>query len=267
MGALDVRVAGAGPPGTLAPTCRGGLTPPPTTCDTICVIVLTPCLIMDEEKYVLSWVSRNPTECHNGMLPSRSCLGVGSGAVLQSRQKPLHEVPQKGYVFQGMDPSCNQVTYPPSSKAPYKCAQDSKWCLDCAVTLCGTCLQRMKGVVCYHNINMRGCGGWHPPSLGGIAMMGKGWRGWNKTLKCCRSPSRWRQQQTSPHSQRFTYPLCWPNISVSPWWQAGRSTNTLRSHTTIIFSAECKHSAMAECLAVPQERKNSGADFTKLVQY
>ena len=36
---------------------------------------------------------------------------------------------------------------------------------------------------------------------------------------------------------------------------AGRGTNTLRIHTAMIRSAERKHSAMAECPAAPQERK------------
>ena len=31
--------------------------------------------------------------------------------------------------------------------------------------------------------------------------------------------------------------------------RAGRGTSTLRIHTTMVFSAECKHSAAAECPA------------------
>ena len=57
-------------------------------------------------------------------------------------------------------------------------------------------------------------------------------------------------------------PLCWPTASVSPS-VAGRGTNTLRIHTAIVFSAECKHSATAERPAALHERKQQcGPDFT-----
>ena len=55
----------------------------------------------------------------------------------------------------------------------YMCAQVSRCCLDISGTLCGSCLDRIKGVSCCHSKNMRGCGRMHPPSLGGIAMMGR----------------------------------------------------------------------------------------------
>ena len=87
---------------------------------------------------------------------------------------------------------------------------------------------------------------------GGVIGMGRelleggGGGGGGKALRCCCSPGSWWHQSTSHHSQRSTKPLCWPTVSVSPS-MARRGNNTLRIHTAIIFSAECKYSAMAEC--------------------
>ena len=48
----------------------------------------------------------------------------------------------------------------------------------------------------------------------------------------------------------------------------GRGTNTLRIYTTMMFSVECKHSAMAKCPTASQKRKQQGGlDFSRLAQH
>ena len=59
-------------------------------------------------------------------------------------------------------------------------------------------------------------------------------------------------------------PLCWSVISVSPS-EAGRGTSTLRIHTATMFSAECKHSAVAAGPTSLQECKQwGGPDLTSV---
>ena len=49
---------------------------------------------------------------------------------------------------------------------------------------------------------------------------------------------------------------------------AGRGTNTFRIHMALIFSAECKHSAMVQCPAALEERKQQcGLDFPRLARH
>ena len=51
-------------------------------------------------------------------------------------------------------------------------------------------------------------------------------------------------------------------------WYFHPGTNTLRIHTAVIFSAECTHSATAECPAALQDGKQwCNPDFTGLVQH
>ena len=48
---------------------------------------------------------------------------------------------------------------------------------------------------------------------------------------------------------------------------AGRGTNTLRIHTAIIFSADCKHSAPVEGPQLPEGKQRCSLDFTKLAPH
>ena len=67
-----------------------------------------PFLMSEGEKYVFIRVSLQSTECHAGSLCSTSGGRVATGACFRSREKALHNVPKKGYVFHGMGPNCSQ---------------------------------------------------------------------------------------------------------------------------------------------------------------
>ena len=89
----------------------------------------------------------------------------------------------------------------------------------------------------------RGRGGWRQSPA--VLLLSWQFGGVNRLLAIHEDHHKAFLRRGRPGSRRSTKPLCRPTVSVSPS-VVGHGTNTLRIHTAIIFSAECKHSATVE---------------------